>query len=100
MIMRTTITTAVLLSLAAALTPTARPPLKARITSAWRARADADPKFKQKLALEAALACALQTPAEVQRRGRAVGREAAAAPVAPARRQPPPSVGAPGRGAA
>ena len=76
MIMRTTITTAVLLSLAAALTPTARPPLKARITSAWRPRADADPKFKQKLALEAALACALQTTAEVQRRGRAFGREA------------------------
>ena len=71
-----TIITAVLLSLAAALTPPARPPLKARITSAWRARADADPKFRQKLALEAALACALQTTAEVQRRGRAFGREA------------------------
>ena len=71
--------TAVLISLAAvaaALTPQARPPLKARITSAWRARADADPKFRQKLALEAALACALQTTAEVQRRGRAFGREA------------------------
>ena len=63
-------------AVAAALTPPARPPLKARITSAWRARADADPKFKQKLALEAALACALQTTAEVQRRGRAFGREA------------------------
>ena len=62
--------------MAAALTPPARPPLKARITSAWRARADADPKFRQKLALEAALACALQTTAEVQRRGRAFGREA------------------------
>jgi len=66
----------VLLSLAEALTPTARPPLKALITSAWRARADADPKFRQKLALEAALACALQTTAEVQLRGRAFGREA------------------------
>ena len=54
-----TLRTAVLISLAAvaaALTPQARPPLKARITSAWRARADADPKFRQKLALEAALA--------------------------------------------
>ena len=74
-----TLRTAVLISLAAvaaALTPQARPPLKARITSAWRARADADPKFRQKLALEAALACALQTTAEVQRRGRAFGREA------------------------
>ena len=63
-----TLRTAVLISLAAvaaALTPQARPPLKARITSAWRARADADPKFRQKLALEAALACALQTTAEV-----------------------------------
>ena len=74
--MRTTITAALFISLATALNLPARPPLKARITSAWRARADADPKFRQKLALEAALACALQTTAEIQRRGRAFGREA------------------------
>ena len=74
--MRTTITAALFISLATALNLPARPPLKARLTSAWRARADADPKFRQKLALEAALACALQTTAEVQRRGRAFGREA------------------------
>ena len=72
--MRTALT-AVLMPLAAALTLPARP-TRARLTDAWRARADADPRFRQKLALEAALACALQTTAEVQRRGRAFGREA------------------------
>jgi hypothetical protein len=72
--MRTAITA--LIPLAAALTLPARPPLRARLTNAWRARADADPRFRQKLALEAALACALQTTAEVQRRGRAFGHEA------------------------
>ena len=68
--MRTAITAALIISLATALNLPARPPLKARITSAWRARADADPKFKQKLALEDALACALQSTAEVSGRVR------------------------------
>ena len=72
-----TIITAVLLSLAAALTPPARPPLKARITSAWRARADADPKFRQKLALEYRAAHVAALKAAAAAAERMLGKRAA-----------------------